>query len=93
MTTIETAFTNWIKMMRAMKTLLLISQRTISQRKRQSREKNAIGDDDCSESYFVPNEFIFHSHVACVLWGPFAEDNKKLLIFLLGKHQIILHFL
>ena len=37
------------------------------------------------ENEYVPDEYKFKSYMAYVLWGPFAEDNKKLPLLLLGK--------
>jgi hypothetical protein len=48
----------------------------------QKKKKNSSSDDEQ-----VPHEYMFNSYMAYVLWGPFAEDTKKLPLFLLGKCQ------
>ena len=42
-----------------------------------------LGSDD--EDDEVPHEWMFNSYMAYIMWGPFAKEEKKLSLFLLGK--------
>ena len=48
-------------------------------------------DEDSEEEDVVPNDYIFPSYMAYILWGPFAPKEKQLTLFLLGKYKH-LHF-
>jgi hypothetical protein len=59
-------------------------------------DDDSIDDDDHiividkkeDDDEFVPTDFIFPSYFCFMLWGPFAEKEKQLPMFLLGKNFI-----
>jgi hypothetical protein len=55
-------------------------------------DHNPNNNDTSDEDDYVPDNWMFNSYMAYVLWGPFAEDNKKLSLFLLGKYGSCLLF-
>ena len=46
-------------------------------------KKTIINIEDDNKD--IPHEYMFKSFMAYVMWGPFAEESKKLLLFLLGE--------
>ena len=53
------------------------------------KEKYLGSDDDDDDDDEVPHEWMFNSYMAYIMWGPFAKDEKKLSIFLLGKYIVL----
>ena len=48
-------------------------------------ELSTVSEIDSDDEDEVPNDYIFPSFMAFVLWGPFAEKENQLTLFLLGK--------
>jgi hypothetical protein len=54
-----------------------------------NHDRIIVIDNEEDDNEFVPPDYIFPSYFSFMLWGSFAEKEKQLPMFLLGKNFIL----